>query len=240
MLKVKWIENGEIGKTTVYDSVQNAAMGEDVNLFLNFLVEQGEDIDTEEIKSELETCDCIEELHTVFKEHFDYSWIALKVAHLDYEVWVSHINKYGCHGPEVSDSCLMLETDDIEEAKTRARDEYKANSDYIVELRCDIGLDYDSYNLVDFKEYSDDIFNIYDLAKVEYDEDADTCDLKFYDKTWDITAYIHSVPIPEWLKTEEDDKPVYIFDGLDWESDKAIEYALEHGRKEIVRDTINF
>lgn len=151
-------------------------------------------------------------------------------------MWVSHINKYGCHGPEVSDSWLMLETDDLEEAKARARDEYNANSDYIVELRSDIGLDYDSYNLVDFKEYSDDIFNIYDLAKVEYDEDADTCDLKFYDKTWDITAYIHSVPIPEWLKTEEDDKPVYIFDALDWESDKAIEYALAHGIKEIVRD----
>lgn len=236
MLKVKWIEIGELKETTVYESVQDAANGKDVNTFLDFLVEQGENVNIEEIKSKLKSCDCIEELNAVFKQYFDYSSIALDVAHLDYEVWVSHINKYGCHGPEVSDSWLMLETDDLEEAKARARDEYKANSDYIVELRSDIGLDYDSYNLVDFKEYSDDIFNIYDLAKVEYDEDADTCDLKFYDKTWDITAYIHSVPIPEWLKTEEDDKPVYIFDALDWESDKAIEYALAHGIKEIVRD----
>ena len=236
MLKVKWNESGEIKKSTVYESVQDAASGEDVKLFLDFLIEQGEDIDIEEIKNELETCDYMEELHAVFKKYFDYSWIRLEVAHLDYEVWVSHINKYGCHGPEVSDSWLMLETDDLETAKARARKEYKADSDYIVELRSDIGLDYDSYDLVDFKEYSDDIFNIYDLANVEYDEDADTCDLKFYDETWDITAYIHNVPIPEWLKTEEDDKPVYIFDGLDWESDKAIEYALEHGRKEIVRD----
>lgn len=234
MLKIKWNESGEIKKSTVYESVQDAANGEDVKLFLDFLIEQGEDIDIEEIKSELETCDYMEELRAVFKKYFDYSWIRLEVAHLDYEVWVSHINKYGCHGPEVSDSWLMLETDDLETAKARARDEYKADSDYIVELRSDIGLDYDSYNLVDFKEYSDDIFNIYDLAKVEYDEDADTCDLKFYDKTWDITAYIHNVPIPELLKTEEDGELVYIFDNEDWQSDKVIEYALGHGVKEIV------
>lgn len=236
MLKVQWVENGEINKTTVYDSVQDAAKGEDVNLFLNFLVEQGEDID--EIKSELETCDCIEELHAVFKEHFDYNGIALKVAHLDYEVWVSHINRYGCHGPEVSDSWLMLETDDLEEAKTRARDEYKANSDYIVELRSDIGLDYDSYNLVDFKEYDDSIFSVYDFADAEYNEDANTCDLKFYDKTWNITAYIHNVPIPEWMKTEEDGELVYIFDFSDWERSDAIEYALENGVKEIVKTNL--
>ena len=240
MLKVQWKEEGKITRATVYESVQDAANGEDVKLFINFLLEQGEDIDIEQIQSDLDWCDTIAELDKVFKEHFDYSWIALKVAHLDFEVWVSHINKYGCHGPEVSDSWLMLETDDLETAKARARDEYKANSDYIVELRSDIGLDYDSYNLVDFKEYSDDIFNIYDLAKVEYDEDADTCDLKFYDKTWDITAYIHNVPIPEWLKTEEDGELAYIFDDVDWQSDKAIEYALEHGIKEIVRDITDF
>ena len=238
MLKVQWNEEGKITRATVYESVQDAANGEDVKLFLDFLIEQGEDIDIEEIKSELETCDYMEELHAVFKKYFDYSWIRLEVAHLDYEVWVSHINKYGCHGPEVSDSWLMLETDDLEEAKARARDEYKANSDYVVELRSNIHDDW--YDLVDFKEYNESIFNVYDFADAEYDEDSNTCDLKFHDKTWDITAYIHNVPIPEWLKTEEDGELAYIFDDVDWQSDKAIEYALEHGIKEIVRDITDF
>jgi len=235
MLKVQWNEEGKINKTTIYESVQDAASGEDVSMFLNFLIEQGEHIDIEEIESELKTCDYIEELNFVFKQYFDYSWIRLEVAHLSYEVWVSHINKYGCHGSEVSDSWLHLETEDLEQAKAKARELYEPNSDYIVELRSNIGIDYDCYDLVDFKKYDDSIFNMYDFADAEYDEASNTCDLKFYDKTWDITAYIRNVPIPEWLKTEEDGELVYIFDDCDWQSNKAIEHAINNGSKEIVK-----
>ena len=237
MLKVQLRESGKIKEATVYESVQDAASGEDVSAFIDFLVEQGENVDIEEIKSELETCDYVEELHAVFKKYFDYSWIALEVAHLDYEVWVNRINEYGCYGPEVAESWLVLETDDLEEAKAKARDSYKPNSDYIVELRKNISINYESYDLVDFKEYDDSIFNMYDFVDAEYDESANTCDLKFHDKTWDITAYIHNAPIPEWLKTEEDGELVYIFDFSDWQDDKAIEYALNNGgEKEIVKE----
>ena len=123
MLKVQLRESGKIKEATVYESVQDAASGEDVSAFIDFLVEQGENVDIEEIKSELETCDYVEELHAVFKKYFDYSWIALEVAHLDYEVWVNRINEYGCYGPEVAESWLVLETDDLEEAKAKAEEE---------------------------------------------------------------------------------------------------------------------
>jgi len=98
------------------------------------------------------------------------------------------------------------ETDDLEDAKTKI--EYKANNDDI----------------------------IYDFVDAEYNEATNTCDLKFCDKFFGIMAYIHNVPIPEWLKTEEDGKLVYIFDNEDWQSDKVIEYALGHGVKEIVKE----
>lgn len=98
-------------------------------------------------------------------------------------------------------------------------------------------MNYDSYDLDDFKEYNDSIFNVHDFVDAEYNPNTNTCDLKFYDKAWNITAYIHNAPIPEWLKTEEDGKLVYIFDFSDWQDSRAIEYALNNGGvKEIVKE----
>lgn len=104
-------------ESAIYENVKEAANSKDVSDFIDTLVEYGENIDVEQVKNELENCDDIEELDAVFKKHFNRSWISLEVSHLDYEVWVNRINKYGCHGPEVAQSWLVLETDDIEEAK---------------------------------------------------------------------------------------------------------------------------
>lgn len=224
-------------ESAIYENVKDATNSKDVSDFIDTLVEYGENIDVEQIKNELENCDDIEELDAVFKKYFNRSWISLEVSHLDYEVWVNRINKYGCHGPEVAQSWLVLETDDLEEAKAKARDSYEPNSDYIVELRKHISVNYDSYDLDDFKEYNDSIFNVHDFVDAEYNPNTNTCDLKFYDKDWNITAYIHNAPIPEWLKTEEDGKLVYIFDFSDWQDSRAIEYALNNGGvKEIVKE----
>ncbi len=176
----------------------------------------------------------VELLEHRVREDIDKGVFEMK--HKQFEVWEHNIRRHSNGEFDVIQSWLIDETDDIEEAKKIARERYEPNTDYKVEVWTNISPNYDCYDLIDFKEYDDSIFSIYDFADAEYNEDTNTCDLKFYNKAWGITAYIHNVPIPEWMKTEEDGELIYIFDDVDWQSDKAIEYALETGEKEFIKE----